>query len=140
MVTFATLRDPVYRWAAARAYAAGYLVDFFAARTGAKRSEMIRVVFADADLFAKSLTITENAFWKTSATRSVPLSPVLYGMLKNWLTASWEFFYSATEQPLDSQPKLEEVHASKSSRWCYFFQVNIHCGCLRHVRSAHHGG
>jgi integrase len=58
----------------------------FAAQTGARRSEMLRMKVADIDLAGKTATIHEKKRVRgKTTTRSVPLSPFLTGVLRDWL-------------------------------------------------------
>jgi integrase len=59
----------------------------FAAHTGARRSEIVRVSPADLDLDANVVTIREKKRDKRRhTTRRVPLTPVLKEVLREWLT------------------------------------------------------
>jgi integrase len=59
----------------------------FAAHTGARRSEVIRVGRHDLDLGAGTVLIQEKKRARGKrTTRRVPLSPFLAGVLKEWLT------------------------------------------------------
>ncbi|HET6325758.1 MAG TPA: tyrosine-type recombinase/integrase [Planctomycetaceae bacterium] len=58
----------------------------FAAHTGARRSEIIRVKIADVDLRQKVVTIHEKKRVRgKTTTRRVPLSPALEKILRDWL-------------------------------------------------------
>jgi integrase len=58
----------------------------FAAHTGARRSEIIRVKIADIDLRQKIVTIHEKKRVRgRTTTRRVPLSPALEKILREWL-------------------------------------------------------
>ena len=60
----------------------------FAAYTGARRSEMIRVRLADIDFEARSVTIREKKRVKGQiTTRRVPLSDFLIDVLRTWIAA-----------------------------------------------------
>ncbi len=59
----------------------------FAARTGARRSELLRVQIADVDFEGKAVLIHEKKQARGKrTTRRVPLSAFLAGVLKEWLT------------------------------------------------------
>lgn len=58
----------------------------FAAHTGARRSEIIRLRVTDVDFEDNSVTVTEKKRVKgKTTTRRVPLSPFLRAVLKDWL-------------------------------------------------------
>lgn len=58
---------------------------FFAAHTGARRSEMLRSEIDDIDFYTKSVTIREKKRVRgTVTTRTVPLSPELERVLTDW--------------------------------------------------------
>ena len=58
----------------------------FAAHTGARRSEIIRVKVTDVDFAEKIVTIHEKKRVKgKTTTRRVPISPFLAGVLRDWL-------------------------------------------------------
>jgi integrase len=58
----------------------------FAAYTGARRSEIIRVKVTDVDLREKVVTVTEKKRVKgKTTTRRVPITPVLEKILRQWL-------------------------------------------------------
>ncbi|HUY87555.1 MAG TPA: site-specific integrase [Pirellulales bacterium] len=58
----------------------------FAAHTGARRSEIVRIRLADLDLSGQTVTIRERKRVKgKTTTRRVPLSPHLVDVLKGWL-------------------------------------------------------
>jgi integrase len=60
----------------------------FAAHTGARRSEILRVLVADLDLTGNTVLIRENKRDRTQRThRRVPLTPFLTRVLKSWLKA-----------------------------------------------------
>jgi integrase len=75
----------------------------FAAYTGARRAEMLRVLASDVDFVGNTVLIREKkrARGKTT-TRRVPLTPVLTGVLKEWLKihpgGQYLFCQSATIQ------------------------------------------
>jgi len=59
----------------------------FAAYTGARRSEMLRLRWADVDFLAETVTLHEKKRSKERMTsRRVPLSPVLLQVLRDWQT------------------------------------------------------
>lgn len=63
-----------------------YPMAAFAAHTGARRSEIIRVKVTDVDLVEKIVTIHEKKRVKgKTTTRRVPISPFLVGVLRDWL-------------------------------------------------------
>jgi len=58
----------------------------FAAHTGARRSEILRSEVDDIDLYGRNITIREKKRVRGRfTTRSVPISPVLYDVLEEWL-------------------------------------------------------
>ncbi len=58
----------------------------FAAHTGARRSELLRVEIADIDFEGKAVLVNEKKRARGKrTTRRVPLSPFLVGVLKDWL-------------------------------------------------------
>jgi integrase len=58
----------------------------FAAHTGARRSEVLRVLVADVDFDAMTVMIREKKRSRRQrTTRRVPLTPFLAGVLKEWL-------------------------------------------------------
>jgi len=58
----------------------------FAAHTGARRSEILRVLVSDVDLDGKTVLIREKKrSRKQRTTRRVPLSPFLAGVLQDWI-------------------------------------------------------
>src|SRR6516165_3861296 len=60
----------------------------FAAHTGARRSEMLRVRIDDLDLAGQTVLLREKKRTKEERTfRRVPLSPFLLGVLRDWLSA-----------------------------------------------------
>lgn len=60
----------------------------FAAHTGARRSEVIRVQVTDVDLDGGSALVREKKKARTTrTTRRVPLSPFLVSVLRDWLAA-----------------------------------------------------
>ncbi|MEX1223634.1 MAG: site-specific integrase, partial [Pirellulales bacterium] len=63
-----------------------YPMFVFAAHTGTRRSEMIRSRLDDIDFAAATVTIREKKRVRgTITTRSVPLSPMLQSVLKQWM-------------------------------------------------------
>ena len=57
-----------------------------AAFTGARRSELLRMLVADADLAAGVITIREKKRVKgRRSTRTAPITPRLASVLKEWL-------------------------------------------------------
>lgn len=59
----------------------------FAAHTGARRSEMVRSLVDDVDLVGRTVTIREKKRVRGKlTTRSVPMSPTLHDVLKQWLS------------------------------------------------------
>ena len=63
-----------------------YPLTCFAAHTGARRSEIIGALRTDIDLEAGTVNIREKKRVKGSrSTRRVPLSPLLAGVLQDWL-------------------------------------------------------
>lgn len=59
----------------------------FAGHTGARRSEMLRVLVSDVDFESGTVLIREKKrSRKERTTRRVPLTPFLAGVLKEWLT------------------------------------------------------
>jgi integrase len=60
----------------------------FAAHSGARRSEMLRVRIDDLDLAGQTVLLREKKRSKEKRTfRRVPLSPFLLGVLRDWLSA-----------------------------------------------------
>ena len=58
----------------------------FAAYTGARRAEMLRVLVADVDFDGKTVLIREKKRAKgKTTTRRIPLTPLLATVLKDWL-------------------------------------------------------
>jgi integrase len=58
----------------------------FAAHTGARRSEIVRVLPSDVDLTNRVVTIREKKRDKSkTTTRRVPLTPLLHGVLSDWM-------------------------------------------------------
>jgi integrase len=58
----------------------------FAAHTGARRSEIIRSQIEDIDLTTRNITIREKKRVRGRfSTRTVPMSPILFAAMKNWL-------------------------------------------------------
>jgi integrase len=58
----------------------------FAAHTGARRSEILRVRIADVDFLGETVLVQEKKRSRGKrTTRRVPLSPFLAGVLKGWL-------------------------------------------------------
>jgi integrase len=58
----------------------------FAAHTGCRRSELLRVLVADVDFVAKTVLVREKKrSRKQRTTRRIPLSPFLEGVLHEWL-------------------------------------------------------
>jgi integrase len=58
----------------------------FAAHTGARRSEMLRVLVADIDFSGETVLIREKKRSRSQRTnRRVPLSPFLVSVLRDWL-------------------------------------------------------
>lgn len=65
-----------------------YPMFVFAAHTGARRSEMMRSQVEDIDLGGRTITIREKKRVRGRyTTRTVPISPALYGALHHWLAA-----------------------------------------------------
>jgi integrase len=65
-----------------------YPMFVFAAHTGARRSEMLRVRVDDLDLEAPAVLLREKKRVRgTRTTRRVPLSPLLAAVLREWLEA-----------------------------------------------------
>jgi integrase len=63
-----------------------YPMFVFAAHTGARRSEIVRVLASDLDLIGGTVTIREKKRDKRKlTTRRVPLSPLLKGVLTKWM-------------------------------------------------------
>jgi integrase len=63
-----------------------YPLFVFAAHTGARRSEIIRVTVADVDLAANVVTIREKKRSRSErTTRRVPMTPLLCEVLRAWL-------------------------------------------------------
>ncbi|MEQ9379502.1 MAG: site-specific integrase [Pirellulales bacterium] len=61
----------------------------FAAHTGARRSEIMRSQVEDIDLVGRMITIREKKRVRGRyTTRTVPISPALYGVLYQWLDTS----------------------------------------------------
>ena len=64
-----------------------YPMFFFAAHTGARRSEMLRLGWSDVDFQAECVTLHEKKRSKDRLTsRRVPLSPTLLEVLRDWQT------------------------------------------------------
>jgi len=65
-----------------------YPMFVFAAHTGARRSEILRSRVEDIDFAGRSVTIREKKRMRGRlTTRSVPLSPFLFDVLRNWLSS-----------------------------------------------------
>src|SRR4029077_11366716 len=63
-----------------------YPVFCFAAYTGARRSELLRVLVTDVDLEDGTVVLREKKrSRKQRTTRRVPLAPFLAGVLRDWL-------------------------------------------------------
>jgi len=63
-----------------------YPLFWFAAHTGARRAEMLRVLVSDVDFNGQTVLIREKKRAKGRTTsRRVPLTPLLAGVLKDWL-------------------------------------------------------
>jgi integrase len=63
-----------------------YPMFVFAAHTGARRSEIMRSQVEDIDFFGRMITIREKKRVRgRCTTRTVPISPVLYEVLYQWL-------------------------------------------------------
>jgi integrase len=63
-----------------------YPMFVFAAHTGARRSEMLRVRIADVNLDGQTVLVREKKRVRgVRSTRRVPLSPLLLSVLKEWL-------------------------------------------------------
>jgi len=72
-----------------------------AAHTGARRSELIRMMVADVDVNGKTVTIHERKRVKgTATTRRVPMSAFLVVVMRQWLAdhpgGPWLFCHEAT--------------------------------------------
>ena len=63
-----------------------YPMFVFAAHTGARRSEILRSQVEDIDFLGRTITIREKKRVRGQlTTRSVPISPMLYRVLRDWL-------------------------------------------------------
>lgn len=63
-----------------------YPILCFAAHTGARRSEIVRVLPSDVDLYSSVVTIREKKRDKSkTTTRRVPLTPFLKEVLADWM-------------------------------------------------------
>ena len=92
----------------------------FAAHTGARRSEIIRVKVEDVDFAGKSVVIHEKKRSKAKRThRRVPLTPTLEAVLRDWLAAHpggpWLFCH-AGEVARSKKRSRTTGHQSEGSR------------------------
>jgi len=92
----------------------------FAAHTGARRSEIIRVTTADVDFAANTVTLREKKKSQGQETcRRVPLSPLLRGVLGEWLAAHLggpALFCHAGEVDKSSKRSRTTGHRGEKSR------------------------
>jgi len=97
-----------------------YPMFFFAAHTGARRSEIIRTRTADLDFVGKVVTIHERKRVKGRiTTRRVPLSPQLVGVLKDWLAihpGGQYLFCHATTVKRSRKRSLTTGHKDQKTR------------------------
>ena len=114
---------------AAKASSWLYPMLFFAAHTGARRSEMIRARVEDVDLHERVVTIREKKRVKGRlTTRRVPLSNPLAALLKEW-THGRSYVFGAGDKPLSVQAVQKGFHrALKGSKWSVLKGYH----CLRH--------
>jgi integrase len=79
-----------------------------AAYTGARRSEMLRMLSADVDLLGGVITIREKKRVKSArSTRTAPVTPKLASVLKDWLAAKPDspFLFCQAQQVTRSKTK-----------------------------------
>jgi integrase len=82
----------------------------FAAYTGTRRAEMLRVLVADVDFDGKTVLIREKKRAKgKTTTRRIPLTPLLAGVLKDWLAAYPGGQYLFCQSPMVVRSKTKRM-------------------------------
>jgi integrase len=106
-----------------------YPMIFFAAHTGARRSEMIRARAEDVDLDGMVVTIREKKRVKGRlTTRRVPLSRPLTDLLKEWLPGRMSLFGPGDEQRSVQVTQKAFNRVLEGSKWSALKGYH----CLRH--------
>jgi integrase len=92
----------------------------FAAQTGARRSELLRVLIDDVDLEGKTALVREKKRVRGKrSTRRVPLSTQLVGILKEWLAAhpGGQFLFCHASEVFRSKKRSRTTgHQSEKER------------------------
>jgi integrase len=99
----------------------------FAAHTGARRSEIMRSEIDDIDLRQKTITIRERKRVKgMKSTRIVPMSPLLEGVLSQWLAehpGSMHTFCHAERRPRSRKARLSPMPLTADEAHDHFKRV-----------------
>ena len=82
----------------------------FAAYTGTRRAEMLRVLVADVDFDGKTVLIREKKRAKgKTTTRRIPLTPLLARVLKDWLAVYPGGQYLFCQSPMVVRSKTKRI-------------------------------
>ena len=88
-----------------------YPMFYFAAHTGARRSEILRSKVVDVDLQSKSVLISERKRVRGKiTTRRVPRSPLLLSVLKDWIARHPGGPFLFCHDPVVTRSRTRSLH------------------------------